>query len=212
MKAKKLAAKRRKAKARNARQAKSKSQPHTCGDCRACCSVFPLGEKPAGQWCQYSTPTGCACYGIRPEVCRSYVCGYLVYKDCPRKWRPDRSGVIISYRGTFQGHRVVVLTNCWPNAVDGLIGRTILECLSRSHVVFYRQDDKVGICGWRCELICDARRRAELIEWMDSSNEAEQARIDAMAFGFAPPGGQPLTPSSPVDGSVGLNQVYGQPA
>lgn len=116
-KERKLARKRQKAAARNKRQAEYRNRPHVCGGCRACCWQFPLGSKPARQWCKHVTPTGCGCHDdTRPTVCSEYQCGWLLSR-WSSIWRPDRCGVIVTFHSRFRGRQCVVLSELWPGAV-----------------------------------------------------------------------------------------------
>ena len=114
------AKKKRKALERNKRQAshRAERQKRTCGGCRACCYVFPLGQKPARQWCQHVTATGCGLHDSpRPAICGSYRCMWLDYTEMPQKYRPDKCGYVITRRVPYKGHYVVVLTQCCEGVV-----------------------------------------------------------------------------------------------
>ncbi len=75
-----------------------------CGDCTACCAVLAIVEdgmhKPPGVMCQHCTAgPGCAIYQTRPQVCRGFHCGWRLLGDLDESWRPDRSGILISFEG-----------------------------------------------------------------------------------------------------------------
>jgi hypothetical protein len=86
--------------------------PRVCGECKACCngwlSADILGHKMGdGVPCRFLRPDGCGIYERRPELCRSFVCGWLKPgSPFPEHWRPDRIGVIIR-EGLWEGQR------CW---------------------------------------------------------------------------------------------------
>jgi hypothetical protein len=71
---------------------------NNCGDCTVCCMALRIIEldKVAGIFCQHCLPgKGCGIYETRPEVCRSFHCGWRQVPQLGEAWRPDRSGVLI---------------------------------------------------------------------------------------------------------------------
>jgi hypothetical protein len=71
-----------------------------CGGCTACCTVLPIEAdfaKPAGVTCQHCTATGCGIYETRFEICRTFLCGWLLLPKLDDSWRPDRSGILIRF-------------------------------------------------------------------------------------------------------------------
>jgi hypothetical protein len=70
----------------------------SCGTCSMCCKLFNLPEleSPAGKWCRHCEPgRGCKIHAARPEVCRSFFCGWLVSPDLGPEWKPERAKLII---------------------------------------------------------------------------------------------------------------------
>jgi hypothetical protein len=72
-----------------------------CGACTACCKDLAIVEagfkKLPGVECQHCTAgSGCAIYATRPQLCRSYHCGWRSLPNMDESWRPDRSGVLIT--------------------------------------------------------------------------------------------------------------------
>jgi hypothetical protein len=69
-----------------------------CGECTACCSVMAIDkpdiQKAAGVLCRYCK-NGCTIYESRPQVCRSFHCGWRQLPVLDDNWRPDRSGVFV---------------------------------------------------------------------------------------------------------------------
>ncbi len=88
------------------------SDERSCGDCKACCNGWLaadiLGHRMGdGVPCRFLRPDGCGIYERRPELCRSFVCGWLkVGSPFPDRWRPDRIGFFIR-EGLWEGQR------CW---------------------------------------------------------------------------------------------------
>jgi hypothetical protein len=75
-----------------------------CGECTACCGVLAIVDdglhKPPGVVCEHCTAgRGCAIYETRPKVCRGFHCGWFMLADLGDGWRPDRSGILISFEG-----------------------------------------------------------------------------------------------------------------
>ncbi len=83
-----------------------------CGECRTCCngwlSAEIYGHKMGGGVpCKFLKPDGCGIYESRPELCRSFVCGWLKPgSPFPENWRPDKIGFIIR-EGLWEGK------TCW---------------------------------------------------------------------------------------------------
>ena len=69
----------------------------TCGDCTVCCTVMAIDkpdiQKPSGAACRHCVG-GCTIYETRPEVCRSWYCGWRTVDIFSEAWRPDKSGVM----------------------------------------------------------------------------------------------------------------------
>ena len=65
------------------------AQVNPCGDCNMCCIAPSIGKneidgnhikkpKPPCVGCEHLTSKGCGVYETRPEVCKSYLCGYAI--------------------------------------------------------------------------------------------------------------------------------------
>jgi hypothetical protein len=68
-----------------------------CGECQLCC-IVPAIDKPeiqklSGSPCRHCIGGGCDVYETRPEVCRTYYCGWRRIDLFRDNWRPDKSGV-----------------------------------------------------------------------------------------------------------------------
>lgn len=69
-----------------------------CGSCTLCCKILEIEElaKPQGQWCSNcKTGSGCLIYESRPQTCRAFNCGYLVWPLAGEHWLPSRSKMVI---------------------------------------------------------------------------------------------------------------------
>lgn len=85
-----------------------------CGECRACCFIPKVDDKPyvqfagmqqqSGQWCQNCSDKGCKIYWKRPTTCREFVCLWLASQKRNYKMeadlRPDKCGVIFQEDST----------------------------------------------------------------------------------------------------------------
>ncbi len=70
-----------------------------CGTCSLCCKlpIVPETESPAGEWCRHcQVGKGCRIYAARPERCRAFHCGWLVWSAVPEHWFPAKARIIVS--------------------------------------------------------------------------------------------------------------------
>ncbi len=147
---KKLERKKKKTTARTHEQQKYRDEvanrPRQCGECRACCYVFDLGEKKKRTWCTHTTDRGCGCYDTRPSVCRDYKCLWLM-SALPTAYRPDHCGLVITPRGMYEGHRRVVISETWRNAERSSVGRELVDILKHNGwlIFVYSVDGQMGI-------------------------------------------------------------------
>jgi hypothetical protein len=71
-----------------------------CGSCTLCCKVLLIRElaKPAGTWCpKCNVGKGCSIYSERPDVCRAFVCGYLLGAQISESWRPNKAKMVLVF-------------------------------------------------------------------------------------------------------------------
>jgi hypothetical protein len=77
------------------------AERRACGECSMCCKLLRITEleKPAGRWCQHCAPGkgGCTIYDTRPEICRTYACGWLMSPKVTEDWYPLRSHMVLSF-------------------------------------------------------------------------------------------------------------------
>ena len=71
-----------------------------CGDCNVCCVALTIDDpqlrKPQGYRCKNTLPNkGCAIYDNRPDMCRTFFCGWRTFKWIRDSLRPDTSGVLV---------------------------------------------------------------------------------------------------------------------
>jgi hypothetical protein len=111
-----------------------------CGDCIACC-VLPLIDtpelnKPEGAVCPNCTGKGCAIYGSRPEVCRTFNCAWKRIPSMPPETRPDRLGVMFTLerqlppRNVFEHLYFVGVATGDPRALESPMAKDVLAMLS----------------------------------------------------------------------------------
>lgn len=91
----------------------------SCGKCSMCCYLLHVIElqKPANKWCGHCRPGygGCTIYDTRPQICRSFKCGWLMSDKVGDEWYPLQSHMILSL-GVFNGVQTVTCTvdRRWP--------------------------------------------------------------------------------------------------
>ena len=72
-----------------------------CGTCTLCCKVMTVEAlgKPNGQWCPHCIKgRGCAIYPDRPNECRTFNCGYLLWPELGEHWLPARSKLVVAFK------------------------------------------------------------------------------------------------------------------
>ena len=167
----KLQKKRRRREERDRKQRAYRNRPRTCGGCRACCFVFPLGSKPRRTWCQHVTTTGCGCYAERPDVCREYACGWI-RSNLPENTRPDRSGMLVTYRRPYKGLPVVVVSEVQPHAAESLEGRSLLETLKANGIIVFVAVYDGSQIGVHCRHVgCGPDEGPELLAWIKEDGQ-----------------------------------------
>jgi hypothetical protein len=70
----------------------------SCGTCTLCCKVLKVPETDSakGEWCQHcAVGKGCSIYDERPQRCRDFQCGWLVWDAVPDHWHPAKSRIVI---------------------------------------------------------------------------------------------------------------------
>lgn len=84
-----------------------------CGKCSMCCHLLHIIElnKPSNQWCEHCRPGkgGCSIYETRPNICRSFACGWLMSATVGPEWYPPLSHMILSL-APFNGVQTVTVT------------------------------------------------------------------------------------------------------
>ena len=76
----------------------------SCGTCNACCVWLTINDaelqKAQGIRCHHAkADNSCAIYAARPQMCRTFFCGWRHLKWVREALRPDRSGVLIRLHG-----------------------------------------------------------------------------------------------------------------
>jgi len=68
----------------------------SCGACTFCSAALEIEElnKAAGPKCGDCGDSGCRIYANRPQVCRDFECEWLISRQLPAHFRPDRIGVL----------------------------------------------------------------------------------------------------------------------
>lgn len=130
-----------------------------CGECRACCFVFPLPVlgKAADEWCKFICPSGCSVHGAgMPQVCREYDCYWRDHEEMPDELRPDHIGVVVTDRGTLvvgpEILSVLLLNPSRPGACDGREAKALIDDIVARGKVAIVAD------GPRIHIVYDRRR------------------------------------------------------
>jgi hypothetical protein len=110
-----------------------------CGDCAVCCTVLkvdsPDFKKPAGIPCEHLASHGCAIHAVRPDICRSWFCGWRRVAALPDDARPDRSGLLVSLnferepRNCLEGVSINVRALPGNDAIANGMAATVLDSL-----------------------------------------------------------------------------------
>jgi hypothetical protein len=88
-----------------------------CAGCTLCCKLLSIAvlDKPRLAWCVHCAPgSGCTIYDRRPEICRSFRCGWLADAGIGEHWQPAKSKMVISYESA---DRIAIHTD--PGRADG---------------------------------------------------------------------------------------------
>ncbi|MBO9574377.1 MAG: YkgJ family cysteine cluster protein [Sphingobium sp.] len=111
----------------------------SCGDCTACCTVLtvdtPDFQKPAGVPCQHLASHRCGIHDVRPDICRTWFCGWRRLSALPDEARPDLSGLLVSLnfvrepRNCFEGVSINVRALAGSDAIESGKARTVLDAL-----------------------------------------------------------------------------------
>ncbi|MDV0596285.1 MULTISPECIES: YkgJ family cysteine cluster protein [Enterobacter] len=104
-----------------------------CNECNVCCINLrienPALTKKADVRCPYlSNQTGCSIYDQRPDVCRTWYCGWRVMPFLRDDMRPDRSKILIKQDETgfvFQPLRSENMNNLTHENVLEAIGSLV---------------------------------------------------------------------------------------
>jgi len=163
-------------------------QLQPCGECRACCFVYPLNDKPGREWCKHSQPgMGCDCYEDRPDVCRGYQCQWRG-SNLSVPYRPDKCGLIATYRFTYNDYPVIVVSELWPGAAELPIGKDLIEIVKRAGKIVCAClcDDTSWMFVRHLGLSPDDAWKA--LDQLASDTEAGLGKQRKMDFTFAPPG------------------------
>lgn len=116
----------------------ARAAQRTCGSCRVCCRLPDIPElnKPRDTWCEHAVldraKPGCGRYETRPEVCRSFECGWLSGLGETQD-RPDKLGVMWQPTVRADGTRVMGFVEVWPGALLKARVQRYLQLWSRTN-------------------------------------------------------------------------------
>ena len=175
--------------------------PRACGECTLCCKVLAIAElgKPKDTWCTHcKISQGCTIYDKRPNPCRSFNCGYLVWDQVPERWFPAKCKMVIAFEQ--EGKRIVIHVDpsrpdAWrrhpyyedikglaKQAVDGT--KQVMVCIgSRQIIIFPERDVDLGVCTKDDRIFTYQRRGARGLEWHAEKLLKDDPRISGMSEG-----------------------------
>jgi hypothetical protein len=82
----------------------------SCGTCTLCCRLPEIDElsKPANAWCLNCTAgQGCAIYDDRPQLCRDFLCSWMINEQLGPEWEPATAKMMVYG----QGKQITVLVD-----------------------------------------------------------------------------------------------------
>ena len=72
-----------------------------CGTCTLCCKLLTIPEfgNPSGQWCPHCIKgRGCGIHPDRPNECRAFFCGYLLWPELGEHWLPAHCNLVVAFK------------------------------------------------------------------------------------------------------------------
>jgi hypothetical protein len=126
-----------------------------CAGCTACCEVLridtPQFAKPAGTPCVHRSAEGCGIHDDRPDVCRTWFCGWRRVAGMPEAARPDISGLMVSLdimrepRTCLEGVAIVVRSLAGRAAFGSETAEDILDLLCDRLVPVWLHDGETKV-------------------------------------------------------------------
>lgn len=113
-----------------------------------CCQSLEIEElkKPMGKLCVHCVKeSGCSIYQSRPNVCREFLCEWLMDRQMSPIYRPDRIGVIFMEDPDNEDYQAVCdpsRPNAWRNP---LVMKHLIAMAKAGHTVVA----KSGMRAWR---------------------------------------------------------------
>jgi hypothetical protein len=74
----------------------------TCGTCTLCCRLPEIDyfSKPANAWCPNCVAGhGCTIYDQRPQLCRDFLCSWMINDTLGPEWEPSKANMMIYGQG-----------------------------------------------------------------------------------------------------------------
>jgi hypothetical protein len=138
----------------------------------------PELKKVQGYRCPNSlADKGCAIYERRPNMCRTFFCGWRLLKWVPEPLRPDRSGVLIRLHGErlrqTGGHKLGIIVTLLTNAAiksEGL-AETVAAAVASDAPVYLNVPGPPGYTG------SQARLNEALVDAVQTKNKEAVLQI-----------------------------------
>jgi len=168
-----------------------------CGECSACCIALRIEEdkfeKHADEPCPHLC-NGCSIYATRPNVCRTWYCGWRYMEGLDELWRPDLSKILLRLQG---GDRSGLILQTLSVPQDVLTTSRTLELvgslIENNMPVFISVPGKAGHCSAILEI---TQRLAPAVEARNLA-EAQAAMRGAVEHALRLPT-NPLGPLHPA--------------
>jgi len=154
-----------------------------CGTCTLCCKVMGIEElsKPPGVWCPHCVRgVGCGIYETRPAECRVFFCHWMLEKNLPAEWKPERAkfALVTSLGGHITAFVDQGFPSAWRNApyyevlkrwaLEGTRAKparfVLIRIGTRGIVILPDREIDIGTVGpnMQIELESDARGRVNV--------------------------------------------------
>ena len=125
-----------------------KAPGKSCGSCTMCCKSLEIDhfKKPMGVMCSHCVNNnGCTIYDTRPDVCREFLCEWIMDRTMSQVLRPDKIGTIFMEDPDNDDYQAV----CDPSKPYAwrhpLVFKHLVQMAKNGHTVIA----KSGLRAWR---------------------------------------------------------------
>ena len=126
-----------------------------CGTCTKCCEGYLHAnirghEMSKGKPCIFvEIGKGCKEYDKRPyDPCKTFSCGWKSIEEMPDEFKPEISGVIVSWQKTEKySIRYLKIHRAPSNPTVEILTWVLVYCLSKGYNLVWEIDDKTYYMG-----------------------------------------------------------------